>query len=463
MEKRCSLPRWWGFGLVLLLFGLLYPPPYGWDFDNTFSAIKTLQGQGVREVWEGIGRGDAHPPGYYLLYKAWMALGGYDPLPPGVPEGAVPWSLTLGLLGFAFMAGSVFLAGWYLLGPWEGLLALGLLLLFADAPYASLLRMYPFAGGFAVLSALAYLSRKPLLGSILGTAGLYTHYLVGVAVAPFALLALWEGWRERKGRILFAFLPYLLFLAWVPMLVYQVSHGHHFPQVRPAPESLFRYVVDKWPKEVFLPFLLLALWASWRDGIARRVFLPVLASLYLWYYLSLVINTVLVRYVFLFAGLISLALAGGARALPPWARRVLALGLLAPALLALHFQKSLPPREDITAQARTAGRFLASMAEARLYMDGWRGVEPFRLHLPGMEGRITALGWLEAEELCGSRKPLLLWRYHNYRPEESPVQRVLECLGGRAHVLHPTPVATLYLYLPEGYQSTSVATRNRQR
>ncbi|MFN4074171.1 MAG: hypothetical protein ACK4G4_12265, partial [Thermus sp.] len=330
----------------------------------------------------------------------------------------------------------------------------------ADAPYASLFRMYPIAGGLAVLSALAYLSQRPLLGSLLGVLGLYTHYLTGVAVAPFALLALWEGWRERGGRVLLAFLPYLIFLAWVPMLAYQVSHGHSFPHIRPEPESLFRYVFEKWPKGVFFPLLLLAFWGVWRErklgwrSPSRRLVLPALASLYLWYYLSLGINVVLSRYVFLFAGLISLALAAGARVLPPWGRGVLALGVLGTAALALHFQKALPPWEDITAQARIAGRFLVALegpgtGPVNLYMDGRGRVRPFQLHLPGLEDRIRALEWLEADRLCGAKKPFLLWRYHNYRPEESPVQRVLECLGGRVRTLHPTPVGTLYLYRPE--------------
>lgn len=446
-----------------LAFLLLYPPPSGWDFDNTFTALKTLRGQGVAEVWEGIGKGDAHPPGYYLLYKAWMALGGYDPLPPGVPEGAIRWGLTFNLLGFALMAGAVALAGAYLLGLWGGLLALGFLFLFADAPYASLMRMYPFAGALAVLSALAYLTRRLLLGSLLGVLGLYTHYLAGVAVAPFALLALWEGWRERGPRVALAFLPYLLFLPWVPMLAYQVSHGYNFPHIRPVPESLFLYVRDKWPEGVLYPLLLLGLLAAWRIPKTRRILLPTLASLYLWFYLSLLVNVVLSRYLFLFAGLISLALASGVSLLPPWGRRAVALVVLVPALLTLHFQRTLLPWEDITAQARITRGFLVALEEARLYLDGWGRADSFRLHLPGFEGRVVVLNWLDATELCGTGKPFLLWRYHNYRPEESPVQRVLECLGGRAHVLHPTPVGTLYLYVPEGYQSTAVATRNRQR
>ncbi|WCM40108.1 hypothetical protein [Thermus antranikianii] len=284
-----------------------------------------------------------------------------------------------------------------------------------------------------------------------------------MAVAPFALLALWEGWRERGPRVALAFLPYLLFLPWVPMLAYQVSHGYNFPHIRPVPESLFLYVRDKWPEGVLYPLLLLGLLAAWRIPKTRRILLPTLASLYLWFYLSLLVNVVLSRYVFLFAGLISLALASGVSLLPPWGRRVVALVVLVPALLTLHSQRALLPWEDITAQARITRSFLVALEGARLYLDGRGRADPFRLHLPEFEGRVVVLDWLGATGLCGAGKPFLLWRYHNYRPEESPVQRVLECLGGRVRVLHPTPVGTLYLYVPEGYQSTAVATRNRQR
>lgn len=261
---------------LLLAFLLLYPPPSGWDFDNTFTALKTLRGQGVAEVWEGIGKGDAHPPGYYLLYKAWMALGGYDPLPPGVPEGAIRWSLTFNLLGFALMAGAVALAGAYLLGLWGG-----------SSPSASFFS-------------------SPML-----------------PMPPSCACTHLPGpWRSSP----------------------------------------------RWPTSPEGP--------SWEASLGR-----------------------------------------------------------------------------------------SASEESHLYLDKEAGgrLKLFQLHLPGLEDRVRALGWLKALELCGTDKPPLFWRYNDYRPDESPVQRVLECLRGRVRVVYPTPVGTLYLYLPEGYQSTSFGTRNRQR
>lgn len=440
-------------GLLLALLAfllplvLLRPSPYGWDFDMSFTALKTLQGQGLREVWEGVGTGDAHPPGYYLLYKVWMGLGGYDPLPRGVPDGAVQWAFLLNLLGFGFMAAAVALAGWSLLGPWAGVSALGLLFFFGDAPHAYLLRMYPFAGGLVVLSAWAYLSQRPLLGSVLGVVGLYTHYLAGVAVAPFALLALWEGWRVRGARVLLAYLPYLLFLPWVPMLAYQLQRGYHFPDIRPSPEHLFLYVWNKWPKEVFYLFLPLALYASWKEARAKRQVLATVASLYLWFYVSLAVNVVLVRYVFLFAGLVPLALATGIMAVPSWGRWGVAAVVALAGSLNLYYQRTAPPWEDITSQARVAQPFLGDGGFVALYVDGRSRVEPFRLHLPQPE-KARELEWSEARELCDAKVPFLLWRYWNRPREESPVQHLLECLGGRAHLLYPTPVGNLYLYRP---------------
>ena len=437
------------FALLLpLSLLLLYPFPYGWDFDLCFNALKTLQGQGLREVWRGVGTGDAHPPGYYLLYKAWMGVRGYDPLPPGVPEEAVDWALLLNLGGAVFMAGAVSFVGWYLLGAWGGVLALGILLFYGDMAHAPLLRMYPFAGGLAVLSAWAYLTRRPLMGSLLGVVGLYTHYLVGVAVAPFALLALWEGWRLRGVGSLLAYLPYLLFLPWVPMVAYQLQHGHHFPHIRPYPEHLFLYVGQKWPGVFLYLFLPLALYASWKHVEARRLSLASAAGLYLWFYLSLVVNAVLVRYVFLFSGLIALALGAGIKGLPSWARGVTALTVVGLGGLNLYYQREVSPWEDITGQARLARIFLEKSGSMVLYLDGRGRLQPFRLHLPQLEDRVQALGWREATELCETEAPFLLWRYHHLRAEESPVQHVLDCLRGRVRLLHPTPRGSLYLYWP---------------
>lgn len=168
-------------------------------------------------------------------------------------------------------------------------------------------------------------------------------------------------------------------------------------------------------------------------------------ALYLWFYLSLGINVVLTRYVFLFSGLIALGLAGGLYALPRWGRPWVALGVLLFGLLSLHYGRHSPPWEDITAQARVAQAFLAPPHSLTLYMDGRGRVGPFRLHLPGLEGQVVPLSWSEAGELCQEERAFLLWRYHNYRPEESPVEKALGCLRGRVHVLHPTPVGTLYL------------------
>lgn len=170
---------------------------------------------------------------------------------------------------------------------------------------------------------------------------------------------------------------------------------------------------------------------------------PHTAKSFPWFYLSLLVNVALSRYVFLFAGLISLALASGVSLLPRWGRRAVALVVLVLALLTLHSQRALLPWKDITAQARITRGFLVALEEARLYLDGWGLADPFRLQVPGLEGRVVVLNWLGMTELCGAGKPFLLWRYHNYRPDESPVQRVLACLGGRVRVLHRTPVGTL--------------------
>ena len=76
-------------------------------------------------------------------------------------------------------------------------------------------------------------------------------------------------------------------------------------------------------------------------------------------------------------------------------------------------------------------------------MGGWSRVRLFRLHLPRLEDRVQMLEWREVTELCEAKVPFLLWQYHHLLAEESPVQRVLDCLGGRVRILYPTPTGSL--------------------
>jgi hypothetical protein len=179
------------------LLALLPLPWWGWDFDTLVSALWTLKGQSYAEVVRTVGTLDAHPPLYYLLYKAWMTAWGFGHLTAGVPEAAVPLPHLLAVLFFALLAGGVALAAYDLLGPWAAFGALGLLFLFGDAPWAFSLRMYPLAAALVTLGAWAYLRGRAFAGSLFGLLALYTHYLSGYALVPFALYRLLQDGKER--------------------------------------------------------------------------------------------------------------------------------------------------------------------------------------------------------------------------------------------------------------------------
>jgi len=102
-----------------------------------------------------------------------------------------------------------------------------------------------------------------------------------------------------------------------------VREGRSYPDLRPPPEDLFVYFWQKWPPGVVALFLLLGLVAAWRAPRVRPLLLLVVAGPYVWYFTSLFLNTVLVRYNFVFVGPLVLAGAAGLA----WAPRPARLGL----------------------------------------------------------------------------------------------------------------------------------------
>jgi hypothetical protein len=315
-----------------LTFLSLYPlADWGPEFDNVFTGYYVL-GKNPGEVWRGIGQNDAHPPLYYLLAWAWLrgrTFHGLDGLLLLARE-----ERTLSLI-FQLLLGAALAGGGYLLGRWPGAMAaLGLALASGVWPEGPNLRMYPLAAAWAAPAAVAYLTDRPFAGSLFGTLALYTHYLSGLLLLPYALFALSRSWRKRSAFSLLTLAPYGLFLPWVPWLLRQISSGRSFSWLRPEPEAVFGFALNAWPGPI-LPLTTAGLLPL---PLRRRLpfaLLLALAALYTWYLASLGINVVMGgRYLFPFVPLVALGLAELVGTLSQEGFRRLALLLGATFLLA---------------------------------------------------------------------------------------------------------------------------------
>jgi hypothetical protein len=434
-------------GAALGLFVLLPLPWWGWDSDTLISALWTLNGQSYAEVVRTVGALDAHPPLYYLLYKAWMTAWGFGHLTAGVPNAAVPLPHLLAVLFFALLSGGVALAAHDLLGPWAPLAALGLLFMFGDTPWAFSLRMYPLAAALVTLGAWAYLRGRAFSGSLFGLLALYTHYLSGYALVPFALYRLLQDAKERGFRALLPFAPYLLYLPWLPWLFHQVRAGHSYPHLRPPPEDLFVYFWQKWPPGVVALFLLLGLMAAWRAPRVRPLLALALAGPYVWYFTSLLLNTVLARYNFVFVGPLVLAGAAGLAWASRPARWGASLLLFAAGLLWVHLSRPHWPVWDMVTQARIAERFVERGVPFVVDRRGERRIAMLAFVAPGLKDKQEVLTASELWRYCGDPRPLLAYSNWFLSPEESPVQRLMRCRGGWREV-HGTNTFTLFLLPP---------------
>lgn len=191
-----------------------------------------LAERGVADLLDAAAR-DIHPPGYYLLLKAWIALAGTSELALRTPS-----ALAGGLTVAAAIA-----LGRRLYGPGAGALAGVLVALNPLAIYYSQeTRMYALLGLLAALSTLvfvAWLARaawdRTLALALLTAAGLYTHYAYPFTLlAQGALFALWAAGAIRRGqahaarRALLAYLALnalalALFAPWLPTAWSQVT------------------------------------------------------------------------------------------------------------------------------------------------------------------------------------------------------------------------------------------------
>jgi len=178
----------------------------------------------------GVLEEDGSPPLYYMLLHLWMEVAGRS-------ETAVHW---LSLIAALLCIPAGMWAGWSLFGKRAGYLAAAVaaLLPFLTA-YGEEARMYALMALFALLAAACFLHafvhrRRGYLipFAVLQAAMLYTHSW-GVFFGVGAVLALVPIWRasaaeERGGLVRDAALAFggaaVLYLPWVPTLLYQASH-----------------------------------------------------------------------------------------------------------------------------------------------------------------------------------------------------------------------------------------------
>lgn len=201
-------------------------------------------GIATRDFWDipGVLRLDGSPPLYYMLLHLWMAVAGNG-------EGA-----THGL-SVVFVIAMVPAAWWAARGLAGTRAAWMAAVVAAFHPfltfYAQETRMYALAALLALLFAACWArayalgDRRYLIPTVLtGALLLYTHnwsiFLLAGSVA--AALALWWRAPQRGAFARDVALAYggigLLYLAWVPTLLYQAAHTGAPWALRPSPTQL---------------------------------------------------------------------------------------------------------------------------------------------------------------------------------------------------------------------------------
>ncbi len=176
----------------------------------------------------GVLKLDGSPPLYYMLLHVWMDVAGRS-------ETAVHW---LSLIAALLCIPAAMWAGWSLWGKRAGFVGAAIcsLLPFLTA-YGEEARMYSLMALFALLASACYLHafvyrrRGYLVGfALFQLLMLYTHswgifYGVGAALA---LIPIWRTSTDKRGLLTDAALAFggaaLLYLPWVPTLLYQAQH-----------------------------------------------------------------------------------------------------------------------------------------------------------------------------------------------------------------------------------------------
>lgn len=208
------------------------------------------------------------------------------------------------------------------------------------------------------------------------------------------------------------------------------------------------YFWQKWPPGVVAFLLVLGLVAAWRAPRLRPLLLLALAGPYVWYFTSLLLNTVLVRYPFVFVGPLLLAGMAALAWAPRAARWGASLLLFASGLVWVQLARPPWPLWDLVAQARIAERFVERGVPLLLQdTSGGYYVLMLAFVAPGLKDKQAVLTWEDLWRYCGDPRPLLAYRNGFFPPSESLVYRLILCRGPWREV-HGTPAFTLYLLPP---------------
>lgn len=150
-------------------------------------------------------RQDGSPPLYYLLLHGWMAL---------VGDGeAATRSLSL------LFAAAAVPVGWWAAGArGAAIVAICPFLTY----YAQEARMYTLVAVLSLLATVAFARRRPVLFVVAMTLLLYTHTWGVFLFAAFAIV--WLARDRGRGGLLAGAAVAVLYLPWVPSLVFQALH-----------------------------------------------------------------------------------------------------------------------------------------------------------------------------------------------------------------------------------------------
>jgi hypothetical protein len=166
---------------------------------------------------------DSSPPLYYLVLKAWAAIGPFDPL----------WLRAPSIVFGSAAIPALWLVGRAMDRPRTGALAAWLLAVHPlHAYYSEEIRMYAMLVllGLAFYYAVFHVMRRSgalLPASLAGIAVAYTHYYGLVFVGAALLVALIAIPDRRTRTLLCGSAIALAFLPWLPVFLAQLENPHH--------------------------------------------------------------------------------------------------------------------------------------------------------------------------------------------------------------------------------------------
>lgn len=177
-------------------------------------------------------RHDGHPPLYYLLLHGWMELFG---------TGDVAVRALSGVFGLLTLP-LAYIAGRRRGGPLLGWLTVTVFALSAYmVRYSDEARMYSLVmlltvGGYLLVDDVVRRGRRTPVRlvaiALVAAALLYTHYWALWLLGSAGIVLLWRAWRERDAAVrrpavevvCALMIGGLLFLPWIPSMLYQSAH-----------------------------------------------------------------------------------------------------------------------------------------------------------------------------------------------------------------------------------------------